>query len=641
MYPTSVEQNRQDGIHPQTVHLHMHQLCTCVHPYYSGYRPPPLLASPFPVQPIPRPYNLQHYQYTQFNVSPYNFPLGHSQPIAQPQSITSPHHSTSTTLDFGPPSRDRRSYECNESSLPEATNTSEVKENREFFEDFLSMGAMTDTLPNVGLQDALAVSTENFTKFLEQGCVLAEKIAIRNQHRPCFKNIQNLCNRTRGEILKPSNTVSNIHSQGIPWATKDFIYAFVRLINCWHMLKGYLDSKDGTLGNIDKELTPEFKACYLAWEKDTKELSAHMVRIFSNLDNNVTNPNPANSYILRNKPSVTVVTPKNPIIPPPQSLVQEKESNASVKAVRGILHIPAAPLEVMEAVIFSESPGTSPREEESDNESRVYMKPGSYNVPKKPNSSNNSTPSIEFFETAQNVSAHYKKMAKKKSEMATSDKIWQDAQSAVPYLLNKINPQTQQEELVTCEDPDDALKYFIDLNTLDQGSDIQEWLNNNNFVENTPNDPSEGLQSPSTQDFFTSTKQVTLLQRAQKTSKAVGEFSGEMLVNSLKNLQLSRPTSSIGNLVESRTFRKRCENESKISLKSFSGVKKTENCNSWESDNGGLAANTVMILEKILKSLENHELISRLPKVQILIISFNFRFLNFTVAVLLNNFVFL
>lgn len=277
MYP-SIDQNRQDNVHPQTVHVHMHQFCPCVHPYYAASYRPPILASPFPVQPLPRPYNLQHYQYTQFNLSPYNLQTPNAisqqhqqqqqqqtqqQPSQQQQqpTTTNPnlnqsnhhhHHNTSSTIDFGPPLRDRRMYENTDGGLQDNQDNSNnnCKETREFFDDYLTIPQL-DALQCANVQESaqnFCISTENFTKFLEQGCILAEKIAIRNQHRPCFKNIQNLCNRTRSEILKPSNTVSNIHSQGMPWATKDFIYAYVRLINCWHMLKGYLDSKDGTLG---------------------------------------------------------------------------------------------------------------------------------------------------------------------------------------------------------------------------------------------------------------------------------------------------------------------------------------------------------------------------------------------------------
>lgn len=424
MFPV-VDQNRQDA-HPQTVHVHMHQVCACMHQYFPNYRPH--ILAPYHIQPVPRPFNMQHYQYTQFNLSPFNMPLVHpNTPMTQAATLTPTTQAASSTLDFGPPPRDRRHFEASETPTQDSPSADVSKEN--FFEDCnLNMSNLSDVLQEA---HGTTSATENFTKFLEQGCIVAEKIAIRNQHRPCFKNIQNLCNRTRSEILKPSNTVSNIHSQGIPWATKDFIYAFVRLINCWHMLKGYLDSKDGTLGNIDRELTPEFKNCYLAWEKNTKELAAHMIRIFTNLDNNVSNPN----AVVHNKIKQTLPPEtSSPKIEPTINKIKE-----ATKLNRNVTNTVAA--ELTENLLLPESP-TTPREEDSDNEGRVYMKPGSYNVPKKNNDSPNSSPSIEFFDTAQNVSAHYKKIAKKKGEngiTSTTDKMWQDAQSAVPYLMNKIN----------------------------------------------------------------------------------------------------------------------------------------------------------------------------------------------------------
>lgn len=137
------------------------------------------------------------------------------------------------------------------------------------------------------------MNTDGFIKFLERSCLTAEQIAYRNRNRPCFRNIQNLCIRTRSEILKPRTTISNIHSQGIPWATKDFIYAFVRLTNCWHILKGYWENREGSaLGKIEKELTPGFKACYVRWEKETVELATELTRIFYNLDVNQSTPGP-------------------------------------------------------------------------------------------------------------------------------------------------------------------------------------------------------------------------------------------------------------------------------------------------------------------------------------------------------------
>lgn len=189
------------------------------------------------------------------------------------------------------------------------------------------------------------------------------------------------------------------------------------------MLKGYLESKDGTLGNIDRELTPDFKNCYITWEKSTKLLAGHMIRIFTNLDNNVSNPNA--NLVHKAKIATTQEVPAQ----------QKPESVAVAAAVAAVTAVtqqkPKEPVlqkakpqnsvcEMLENVLLSEST-TSPHDEDSDNESRVYMKPGSYNVPKKGNGnanndSSNSSPSIEFFDTAQNVSAHYKKISKRKGK---------------------------------------------------------------------------------------------------------------------------------------------------------------------------------------------------------------------------------
>ncbi|KRT81781.1 hypothetical protein AMK59_5524 [Oryctes borbonicus] len=596
MFPV-VDQNRQDA-HPQTVHVHMHQVCACMHQYFPNYRPH--ILAPYHIQPVPRPFNMQHYQYTQFNLSPFNIPLMHpGTPMAQATTLAPSTQTASSTLDFGPPPRDRRHFEAAETPTQDPPSADVSKEN--FFDDCnLTMSNLGDVL-----QEAhnMSSSTENFTKFLEQGCIVAEKIAIRNQHRPCFKNIQNLCNRTRSEILKPSNTVSNIHSQGIPWATKDFIYAFVRLINCWHMLKGYLDSKDGTLGNIDRELTPEFKNCYLDWEKNTKELAAHMIRIFTNLDNNVSNPN----AVTHNKIKQTL---------PQESTSPKIESSASkvketTKLNRNVTNTVTA--ELSDNLLLPESPAT-PRDEDSDNEGRVYMKPGSYNVPKKNNDSPNSSPSIEFFDTAQNVSAHYKKIAKKKGEngmTSANDKMWQDAQSAVPYLMNKINPPQQVEINDRPAEDVDALKYFVDLNTLDhQASNIQEWLNNNNFFEqqNCSDGLNEatGAATSSGISMGFSEKPVTVLQRSQLVK--MGSLVDQDM--SFYSQHKGFCKNNGGRVeVQSRTYRKKADSSEKTFGKST--ISKKSCPSTWEHEKGGLTPAAWLVMEDILKILEQEEFAKR------------------------------
>ncbi|KAK9728150.1 Bromodomain [Popillia japonica] len=516
-------------------------------------------------------------------------PLVHpNTPMTQAATLTPTTQAASSTLDFGPPPRDRRHFEASETPTQDSPSADVSKEN--FFEDCnLNMSNLSDVLQEA---HGTTSATENFTKFLEQGCIVAEKIAIRNQHRPCFKNIQNLCNRTRSEILKPSNTVSNIHSQGIPWATKDFIYAFVRLINCWHMLKGYLDSKDGTLGNIDRELTT--------------------LLIFTNLDNNVRiNPN----AVVHNKIKQTLPPEtSSPKIEPTINKIKEATKlnrNVTIKEAtklnRNVTNTVAA--ELTENLLLPESPTTpreedsdndlpesptTPREEDSDNEGRVYMKP-------------------EFFDTAQNVSAHYKKIAKKKGEngiTSTTDKMWQDAQSAVPYLMNKIN-QPQVDLSDRNADEVDALKYFVDLNTLDhQASNIQEWLNNNNFFEqqncsDALNDAS-GVTTNPTMSLGFSEKPVTVLQRSQLVKM------GSLVDQDMS--YYSQPKSfckNNGNRIEvqSRTYNRK---KSDGSEKGFGKSANKKSCSStWEYDKGGLTPAAWIVMDDIVKILEQEEFAKR------------------------------
>lgn len=342
-----------------------------------------------------------------------------------------------------------------------------------------------------------------------------------------------------------------------------------------------------------------------------------MVRIFSNLDNNVSNPNPSGSYPLRNKVVTNITNIPNNAIPIIQTSPQEKDN---LKNVRGILHIPTKTSSCEN--VDCDNIESSPKDEDSDNEGRIYMKPGNYNVPKKTSSpESNQQPSIEFFETAQNVSAHYKKLASTKKDYvipaiinakSSNDKMWHDAQSAVPNLLNRINPipsstQDSQQDPSKLDDIE-SLKYFIDLDSGNQGSDIQEWLNNNNFFEN--NDMNDGsLNSPNHMDnIFTQTKPITVLQRSKSNNRYkenILDFQNDILT-SLKN------NKSIGNVeITSRTYRKRSENndnnQKNSGLKSFNAFKKVTN-NIWELEKGGLTPNTIILLEKVIRNLEQEKL---------------------------------
>lgn len=298
------------------------------------------------------------------------------------------------------------------------------------------------------------IEDDELTKFIVEGCLKAETIAVRNQHRPCFKNIKHLCTRTRTDILKPRTTVANIHSQGIPWATKDFIFAFVRLINCWYILKGYLDDHDGSLGKIEATLTTDFKECYQKWQNMNKEMIRYLINIFVSLDNGITvqnaeifssfnqlhnNQQSSTSCPFTNvienqcknapKPSGTkfssesdyvqsqklqsqseIFLEQNKYNPDPFSNDVETSINLSNKLKHcqseGRMSVPGI-LRVKE--IFNDpNASTSPKnDEESDSEReckhKIYMKPGSYRVPQRTYmSSQNGSPRVDLKDQQQN-----------------------------------------------------------------------------------------------------------------------------------------------------------------------------------------------------------------------------------------------
>lgn len=261
--------------------------------------------------------------------------------------------------------------------------------------------------------------TENFIKFLDAGCEIAEKVAIRHQHRPCFKKIHDLCFRTRGEINRPFLTVANIHSQGVPWATKDFIYAYVRLINCWHLMKGYLQVKDGSLGNINRELTSDFRACYSVWEHATRDLTEHMIRIFSNLDSNVSNPGPLPPFLHRSR------APKMSFLP------EGFDSNLGTH-----------PLDFDFDACVDEESQTPPTHDRIDMINETKKK---FCNSRKLYSADRACPTVEFFPTTKNIEQHYKRLEAQRA--CSNDNEFEHAISACNNISLK-NAAAEQAQAI-------------------------------------------------------------------------------------------------------------------------------------------------------------------------------------------------
>ncbi|KAF7265825.1 hypothetical protein GWI33_020895 [Rhynchophorus ferrugineus] len=512
-----MDQNRSENSsnQQQNVHLHMHHVCNCQGSIYPTYYPTVGFRTPLPSlvpyhapSPVARPY-LQHYQYTQFNVGgQYTVPIGHV--ASTGTSLYGAGASGSSAIDLVYGSANVKERRDREDNSAEGERTNEPPEGYDY-------GQVTPPANELLLGDTTdSTVQENFVKFLERSCLTAEQIAYRNRNRPCFRNIQNLCIRTRSEILKPCTTISNIHSQGIPWATKDFIYAFVRLTNCWHILKGYWENRDGSsLGKIEKELTPEFRACYVRWEKETIELAGQLTRIFYNLDTNLnTASSGANVYSTNNlvPPQISLIKSASDGAIKKQTQLGEPTTNTvltngscSSKNVRGIIHLPSA--ETADQGNQTYSTDFGPKDDDYDSEEertrRVYMKPGSYSVPKKGTETARgaSVPSpraIEFLETAQNVN--------KAREVNGNDRYWSNIHLGSSKKSQPKEYDTIQEQEVEQKRPEIV---DIELN-LSTHLNVHEWLISNNFDEY--GEPKPSLTQQELKSFYLDSAYDTLPQ---------------------------------------------------------------------------------------------------------------------------------
>ncbi|XP_018324697.1 uncharacterized protein LOC108736672 isoform X2 [Agrilus planipennis] len=644
MYPSLESHNHP----PQSIQLLLHCNCGMYQPFYhSIYRPP--FMPPYIPQPLPRPYHLQHYQYTQF-VSPFNVPNSNPAAVIPSQTVqqNTNNQVTSTPLDlpFGPPPRDRRVLDRQENQEEEIESITSLRKNVGTARvdnlpmtlsqplqnltggiDMSNLALLKNSLDMYDLQ-----RTENFTNMLELGCSLAESIAVRNQHRPCFKNIQNLCSRTRGEILKPNTTHANIHSQGIPWATKDFIYAFVRAVNCWYILNGYMGEIDPKLGKIEKEISPEFRECYQNWETHTKKLTRHLIKVFSSLDSIVSNlstfsQNQSTNVVL-NKTIGSRMLQRKPgggdeIEESATSsgfyLAKRSSSNTNlsfIKGMRGVLQIPESSSDTRLQVSESTTE-VSLKNDDSEDEIRTYMKPGSYKTPKKKSFSEsvaNSPRSIEFFERAQNVPAHYRRVTTDRSDSQNSegDKAWRSAKDTAPNFVKRKEIVSIPSEMSSV---DDQLETLFDISSQRETTEIENWISDSPFNCETSHE--KDYVNVNGKSF--SSKQVTVLQRPKVIEEKMGENVkpypvGDVIAASLKRSLLLKGNGT-GD-IQSRTYnRKRDGIDTKgfvsggfLTSKSCSSYRKSFGGNYWEHRNGGLTDSAIEALQNIVKAMEMTEL---------------------------------
>lgn len=122
-------------------------------------------------------------------------------------------------------------------------------------------------------------------KLAVEACTAAENIAIANKNRPCFKNIQTICEKTRSNVQKPDSAVANLHSQGVPWVIKNFIFSFVRILDGWKGIKELLCEKHESFKRIEnKYYNPQIRESFVEWQIATSNMLNHIYKTFKALD---------------------------------------------------------------------------------------------------------------------------------------------------------------------------------------------------------------------------------------------------------------------------------------------------------------------------------------------------------------------
>lgn len=158
-----------------------------------------------------------------------------------------------------------------EKNKPSTSNSAEILLN------VLDKIVIHDQIPNQIVQLAI------------EACTDAENIAIAHHNRPCFKNIHSICAKTRSNVQKPDSAVANLHSQGIPWVIKNFIFSFVRILDGWKGVKELLSEKHDTFSRIEnKYYSPNIRDCFVQWQAVTKEMLTHIYKTFKCLDHGFT-----------------------------------------------------------------------------------------------------------------------------------------------------------------------------------------------------------------------------------------------------------------------------------------------------------------------------------------------------------------
>ncbi|XP_037025540.1 protein mitoshell [Bradysia coprophila] len=129
-------------------------------------------------------------------------------------------------------------------------------------------------------------SQEQFLKFKNiviKGCESAENLAYFHRNRPCFKKINCLCARLKQDVDRADSVLANINSQGVPWAVKDFIFVFTRIVSAWNIIKDYVYNNSDGMRTVKSAISDRLVVSFLKWQEVTSDFVEDLTKSFDGL----------------------------------------------------------------------------------------------------------------------------------------------------------------------------------------------------------------------------------------------------------------------------------------------------------------------------------------------------------------------
>ncbi|KAJ6646836.1 Protein mitoshell, partial [Pseudolycoriella hygida] len=161
-------------------------------------------------------------------------------------------------------------------------NTGEDTSDRPFAPSFRMQNMMSN---NVAHNDTL-FAQEQYLKFkniIIKGCESAERLAYFHRNRPCFKKINCLCARLKQDVNRADSVLANINSQGVPWAVKDFIFVFTRIVSAWNIIKDYVYNTSDGMRTIKSAISDRLVDSFLKWQEVTSVFVEDIIKSFDGL----------------------------------------------------------------------------------------------------------------------------------------------------------------------------------------------------------------------------------------------------------------------------------------------------------------------------------------------------------------------